>query len=71
MSDSIPFLPEDVEGTLHGRFARVAALRGAASAVVHGSVRLTYEELDRRSDTLAAAIARRAPAHPALVMVLV
>ncbi|HZP38450.1 MAG TPA: AMP-binding protein [Methylomirabilota bacterium] len=71
MSDSIPFLPEDVEGTLHGRFARVAALRGAASAVVHGSVRLTYEELDRRSDTLAAAIARRAPAHPAPVMVLV
>jgi non-ribosomal peptide synthetase component F len=71
MPDPVPFPPEDVEGSLHGRFARVAATRASALAIAQGSVRLTYEEVDRRSDALAAAIARSAPAHLAPVVILV
>ena len=71
MPDPVPFPPEDVEGSLHGRFARVAAIRASALAIAQGSVRLTYEEVDRRSDALAAAIARSAPAHLAAVVILV
>ena len=70
-TEPVAFPPEEVEGSLHGRFTLVAALRGTAPAVAMGSLRLTYEELDRRSDTLAAAIARRAPAHLAPVVILV
>lgn len=70
MPDPVPFPPEDVEGSLHGRFARVAATRASALAIAQGSVRLTYE-VDRRSDALAAAIARSAPAHLAPVVILV
>ena len=70
-TEPVAFPPEQVEGSLPGRFTHVAALRGTAPAVAMGSLRLTYEELDRRSDTLAAAIARRAPAHLAPVVILV
>lgn len=71
MSDPLAFPPEDVEGSLSGRFARVSATRASALAIGQGSVRLTYEEVDRRSDALAAAIARSAPAHLAPVVILV
>jgi amino acid adenylation domain-containing protein len=71
MPDPLAFPAEDVEGSLSGRFARVAAIRASALAVARGSVRLTYEEIDRRSDALAAAIARSAPAHLAPVVILV
>ena len=71
MSDPISFPPEDVEGSLHERIRRVAATRGSAPAIVQGSVRLAYADLDRRSDTLAAAIARLVPLHLAPVILLI
>jgi amino acid adenylation domain-containing protein len=71
MTDPISFPPEDIEGSLHERIRRVAATRGSAPAIVQGSVRLTYEDLDRRSDTLAAAIARLVPLHLAPVILLI
>ena len=70
MPDPLPFPAEEVEGSLPGRFARVAAARPRALAVARGPVRLTYEEVDRRSDALAAAIARSAPAPLAPVVIL-
>lgn len=51
------FPASEVEGSVPARFARVAAARGDALAIVAGGERLTYRELDRRSDALAAAIA--------------
>jgi amino acid adenylation domain-containing protein len=52
------FPAAEVEGSVPARFARVAAARGDALAIVTEGERLTYRELDRRSDVLAAAIAR-------------
>ncbi|KAB8177360.1 amino acid adenylation domain-containing protein, partial [Lysobacter maris] len=46
-------LPFDAEATLHGRFARQAALTPGAPAVVGTTVRLSFGELDRRADDLA------------------
>ena len=51
------FPAAEVEGSVPARFARVAASRGDALAIVAEGDRLTYGELDRRSDALAAAIA--------------
>lgn len=63
------FTAEEVEGSVPARFARVAAARGDALAIVTASERLTYRELDRRSDALAAAIARAGGAADAPVAV--
>jgi amino acid adenylation domain-containing protein len=50
------FPADDVEGSVPARFARIAAARGDALAIVSEVGRLTYRELDRRSHVLAAAI---------------
>lgn len=50
------FPADEVEGSVPARFARVAAARGDALAIAGDRGRLTYRELDRRSDALAAAI---------------
>ena len=50
------FSAAEVEGSVPARFARVVAARGDALAIVADDQRLTYRELDRRSDALAAAI---------------
>ena len=50
------FPASDVEGSVPARFARVAAARGDALAIVSDGRRLTYRELDRRSDAVARAI---------------
>jgi non-ribosomal peptide synthetase component F len=50
--------------------ARVVAARPAALALVHEGLGLTYEEVDRRSDALAALIARSVPAPGAPVVIL-
>lgn len=55
-----PLGEDDLEGTLHGRFRAVARALGARPAV-EGAGALSYEELDRRANGLAHAIA----AHPA------
>jgi len=60
-SDRLFFTPEEVERSLPERFARVVASRPAALALAAGNERLTYTELDQRTNTLAAAIAGRAP----------
>ena len=52
------FTAGEVEGSVPARFARVAAARAGALAIVTEGERLTYAQLDRRSDTLAAAVAR-------------
>jgi amino acid adenylation domain-containing protein len=65
-----PFTASDVEASVPARFARVAAARAGALAIVTERERLTYAELDRRSDALAAAIARAAGAEDAPVAVL-
>jgi amino acid adenylation domain-containing protein len=59
----------DVEGSVPARFARLAAARGDALAIVTERERLTYRALDRRSDALAAAIARAGGAVDAPVAV--
>ena len=64
-----PFPPGDVEGSVPARFARVAADRGDALAIVTEHERLTYRALDRRTDALAAAIARAGGASDAPVAV--
>ncbi|HYB42589.1 MAG TPA: AMP-binding protein, partial [Candidatus Methylomirabilis sp.] len=56
-ADALPFTPEDVDRSLPERFARVAARWPSRPAIVAGNRRLTYRELDRRSDRLAGAIA--------------
>jgi amino acid adenylation domain-containing protein len=70
MPDPPPFSPEEVERSVPARFARVVAVRAGALAVVHEGEQLTYEEVDRRSDVLAALIARSAPAPGAPVVTL-
>ncbi len=50
------FPAAEVEGSVPARFARVAASRGDALAIVAEGERLTYRELDRRSNALAVAI---------------
>ena len=52
------FTAGEVEGSVPARFARVAGARAGALAIVTEGERLTYAQLDRRSDTLAAAVAR-------------
>ncbi|HEX7786456.1 MAG TPA: AMP-binding protein, partial [Methylomirabilota bacterium] len=71
MSAPLSFSAEEVEGSLPVRFARVAEARAGALAIAQGAVRLTYEEIDRRTDALAAAIGRRAAVFGAPVAVLV
>jgi non-ribosomal peptide synthetase component F len=60
VSALLSFSAAEVEGSLPARFARVAAARAEALALVHGPVRPTYTEIDRRSDAIAAPMARRA-----------
>jgi len=67
----LPFPFEEIEDSLPARFARVAANRSSALAISHGSLRLTYAEVDHRSDAIAAAIGRRVPAPRAPVAVVV
>ena len=50
------FPADEVEGSVTTRFARVAAARGDALAIVGDGQRLSYREFDRRSGALAAAI---------------
>src|SRR5262245_64686534 len=50
------FPASEVEGSVPARFARVAAARGDALAIVGDGRRLTYRELDRLSDAVARAI---------------
>ncbi|HEU4439049.1 MAG TPA: AMP-binding protein, partial [Methylomirabilota bacterium] len=73
MSAPLSFSAAEVEGSLPARFARVAAARAGALALAQaqGPVRLTYEDVDRRSDALAAAIVRRATVFGAPVAILV
>ncbi|HKZ08709.1 MAG TPA: AMP-binding protein [Methylomirabilota bacterium] len=52
------FSAGEVEGSVPARFARVAADRADALAIVTERERLSYRALDRRSDALAGAIAR-------------
>ncbi|HEX6775881.1 MAG TPA: AMP-binding protein, partial [Methylomirabilota bacterium] len=66
----LPFTPDEIEGSIPERFAKVAATRQAALAIATGSQRLTYGELDLQSDRLAAPIARRAPDREVPVAVL-
>jgi amino acid adenylation domain-containing protein len=61
----------DVEGSLPARFERIVKAHASAPALVLGPRWLTYEEVDRRSDRLAAAIAAIAPAGEAPVAVVV
>jgi amino acid adenylation domain-containing protein len=68
--EALPFSPDEIEGSIPERFAKVAATRQAALAIATGSQRLTYGELDLRSDRLAAAITRRAPDREMPVAVL-
>src|SRR4029450_12657002 len=68
--DILPFTPDEIEGSVPERFAKVAVARPAALAIATGSQRLTYGELDLRSDRLAAAIAGRAADREAPVAVL-
>ena len=63
------FPADEVEGSVPARFARVAAARGDAPAIVDGDQRLSYGELDRRSDAVAAAITRAGGAADAPVAV--
>lgn len=65
-----PFSAGEVEGSVPSRFARVAVARAGALAVVTERERLTYGQLDRRSDALAAAIARARAADDRPVAVL-
>ena len=57
--DLLPFTPEEIEGSIPERFAKVAAARPAALAIATERRRLSYGELNLRSDRIAAAIARR------------
>ena len=69
--EPLPFTQADVDGSIPVRFARVAAADPARLAVLAGSERLTYGELDRRSSHLAAVIVREAASPTAPVAVAV
>jgi amino acid adenylation domain-containing protein len=71
VSAPLSFAAEEVEGSLPARLARVALARAGALALAQGSVRLTYEQVDRRSDAIAAAIARAAAVFGAPVAIVV
>jgi amino acid adenylation domain-containing protein/non-ribosomal peptide synthase protein (TIGR01720 family) len=58
-------LPDDA--TVHGLFRAQAAARPSATAIVAGGERLTYAELDERSDRLAAALQALGVEHESLV----
>lgn len=51
-----PFDPVDAESTLGGRFRETALRRGAATAWVDGGTRISYSELLRRAETIAAGL---------------
>jgi amino acid adenylation domain-containing protein len=69
-ADALPFGADEIDRSLPDRFARVATTWPSSDAIADGSRRLTYAELDRRSDRLAHAIARRAPGRGAPVALL-
>lgn len=50
-------IPDDASGPIHARFRQVAAERGDAIAVFESPCGLSFAELDRASDALAAALA--------------
>ena len=49
-----PTLAPDASLTVHGLFARRVAASGDAPALVHGTTTLTYADLDRRANEMAA-----------------
>jgi len=46
----------DLDRSVAQRFAQIAQNRGASTAILHGSRRVTYAELDARSSAIAAAV---------------
>jgi amino acid adenylation domain-containing protein len=70
-ADSLPFTCDELEGSIADRFARVAASCPSALAIASGTHRITYAELARRSDRLAAAIASRASESESTVALLI
>jgi amino acid adenylation domain-containing protein len=66
----LPFTSDAIEGSVPDRFAKIAATRPSALAVAAGNERLTYRELDGRSDGLAAAIVRATSGSGAPVALL-
>ncbi|AQA09802.1 non-ribosomal peptide synthetase [Streptomyces malaysiensis] len=62
-----PALPGDGPGRAEEAFARQATATPSAIAVEQGGLRLTYRELDRRSDRLAAVLRGRGVAAERLV----
>src|SRR4051812_27308260 len=58
MDRDVPFTAQDIEGSIPTRFARIAAARPDAIAVAIDDRALTYRELDRQSDRIAAEIIR-------------
>ena len=67
---SLAFTRDELEHSLSERFARVAETWPSALAIAGTSDRLTYGELARRTDGVAAAIMRRAAGSEAPVAVL-
>jgi acyl-coenzyme A synthetase/AMP-(fatty) acid ligase len=67
---SLPFTHDEIERSLSERFARVAETWPSALAIAGASERLSYGELARRTDGVAAAIMRRAAGSEAPVAVL-
>ena len=68
--EQLPFSPEEIEASIPERFAKVAAAWPSALAISTDRQRLTYGELTLRSDHIAGAIARQAPAPEKPVAVL-
>ena len=57
----IVFTREDIEGTVSGRFDRIASLYADKEALVGPEGRLTYRELQTSVDRLAATIQHHTP----------
>jgi amino acid adenylation domain-containing protein len=56
MSSDLPFLSRTTYPSIVARFAEIAARHGPERALVHGDASLTYAELARRSDRIAAGL---------------
>ena len=70
-AEILPFAREEIERSLPERFAKVVAARSSFLAIAAGEDRLTYAELSRRADALAAEILRRQGDSAAPVAMLV
>ena len=64
-----PLLPKDPALTVHTAFARQAQRRGDAIALVHRGERLSYRDLDRRSDHMATRLRAAGVAPGAVVCI--